>query len=382
MKRTFLLLLLSGPPAGPTQSVDLVAAVAAQQVGLSVTAAGGLGEANLRCRVRNLGRAPLRLMVPAGLRFEAADPNAQDLLTTEPQVVLLAAQEEKEVLLHGFCTEASHYSPSVDAAFTFRGYAPLALKTLADSLGAYPALAHDYGQMFVWALTDGRALYDIDAEAAHLRPARNLLRYVRAEAAKRPTNAQKPGRTARVRLRRPEGNAGPSVKLFSKKGFLVYPLPKAQALSLKVYDGAGNEEFVLFENRQVPAGALHFGFGLNEIVPVETQPVYFFKLLDAAGRVLTQVQVDEHTVERDITPQRRSFTFSVQLAKAAKNAAFTVRLPDGTLVEQFKPQPYMPPGTLKTHLTFDHLYGPQAAFVAQLETPTGQVLARQPLGAE
>jgi hypothetical protein len=361
-----LLLLTRLAGAGPITYLDLVAAEKARTVAIAARAQS-LGPDNLHCTITNLTRQEVRLRIPPGLRFEAADAGAQDIFTFQQKLLVLAPGASQQVGLWAFCMEKHNYSPAASSGYAFRGLAGEGLQPLGDSLQKYPALAEGYGQMFVWALSDHEPLYDMRVVPALLRGANNIVRYLSSVT----------GQPAcRVRS---STDSRPTVKTFSKRAFLLYHSPTAQVATLKVYDAEGHEKYELLKGRKLSPGVVHYTFGINETVDIDANPVFTFRLLDPAGRVLSEMKVDKNTTEHDVEPSKVLFYFPFALTRPLKKARFRVRLPDGTLVEELMQQQYLPLGKFRYQLAFNHLYPPGTAFVVKLENEAGEVLRELPV---
>ncbi|KAA9332954.1 hypothetical protein F0P96_08165 [Hymenobacter busanensis] len=352
---------------------DLLTAVQARQVEIGSLAVGGLGADNLQCRLRNLTQHELTVTVPAGLHFSSRNAETQEMMTYQLLVVTLAPEATEKVRLQGFCMNRLRHAPSGKAIFFLRGFAPQPVKQLGDSLTKYPALAPSYGQMLVWALTDNQPLFDLEVEPELVRGARNTVQYVSRQAGL-PVVA--------VRARSKNKPATPTVKTFSQTSALLYHLPTAQVLTLKMVDPQGHVRSTLFDKKLVKPGVQNYAFGINETVRSTDQPVYFVRLSDATGRVLKEVRVDERTEPDTTQPRHREFDFRFSLTKPVKKVYFRLRLPDGTLVEEIMQRPYLPPGSFLFKLAFNYLQAPNTAFVARLESETGQVYHEQKLGPD
>jgi hypothetical protein len=375
MLRTFPSLLLLLACAGRTLAaapVDLLMALQHGQVTLQAKSTGGLGPANLLCRLQNPGKREITVQLAPGLHFRSADNDVQELLTYQTQLVVLAPGAIKQLRLQGFCMQRPRRSPGVNTAVALAGLAPAPLKGLSDSLAKYSDLAPEYGQMLVWGITERETPHPMWVARAQLRGARSLMSYASSQAGVAPAAVNEFGKNH---------PASPSIRTFSQNSNLVYQITKPQTVSLKMYDAAGKLRRTLIDKRRVTPGTLHYAFGVNQTVAHDAHPVYFVRLLDEAGQTLKEVRLDEQTTAATDVPQHQEFEFRFTLAKPVKQVHFRVRLADGTLVQDVLQRPYLPAGTFAFKLAFDHLYPPGTAFVARLESEAGQVYAQQPIPA-
>ena len=376
MKHSLLLagLLLAGlAGAQPRKYVDVVTATGQQLAAVRARAQGGLSDENLHCTVQNLTRQELRLRLPSGLHFEAADAGAQDLFTYQEKLLVLKPRDSAVVKLEGFCMELHNYSPRPNTVYACRGLASKGLQPLGDSLRKYPALAHDYGQMFVWALSDNQPVYNVAVAPNLLRGATNVLRYL----------ARVTGKSVARASAFTKGSPNvASVKTFAKRVHFMYHVTAAQpGTTLRVYGSDGRLVSELFKNRRLGPGVVNYTLGINMTLDRQAVALFQVRLLGPAGEVLKEMRVDEATPENDAEPTRQNFYFEFTLAKPVYHTLFRVRLPDGTLVEELLKRPYLPAGTHKLRFAFVHLYPPGTAFVARLENEDGTVVYQQPVVA-
>jgi hypothetical protein len=363
-----LLLLFSRPAAaGPVTYLDLVTASTEQKVKLQVTA-GGLGADNLQVLIVNQTQQELPVRVAPGLHFAATNAGTQDLFTYQQQLLVLGPHGRKTIRLRGFCMEQHDHGPA-NSTYTLRGWADRGLQPLGDSLFKYPALGENYGQLFVWAVTDQAPIDEISVAPALLRGAQNVLRYLST------ITARPAGRAVA------SADPRPSVKTFTRNVYVDYHNPKAEVVSLKVYGPDGHERFTVLKAKPLRAGVVQYSFGLNAVLGREEEPAFTVRLLNAAGQVLQEQRVTASSPEQAATPVQQSFLFKFSLSQPLRTAYLRVRLPDGTLVEEIKQLGALPAGNHQFSWSFYHLRPASTAFVVQLETAAGQVLHQQALAA-
>src|SRR5688572_15257331 len=217
--------------------------------------ASGLGTNNLTCVLKNNSLHEVQVQIPPGLHFKAGQEGAQDLFTIKQELIVLKPRSEETIQLTGYCMNASNFPPRQHTTYIFKGYAAPPLRTLGDSLAQYQPMADGYAQMFVWALTDSREMYDFEVEKKYLRPATNIMNFV-ARAAGVPAvkvSVYNPGKTKNgvpLSLNMPR----PSVNVFSKRAILAFHNPMDQVASFKIYDDKGVVKHTLFENKKVRHG--------------------------------------------------------------------------------------------------------------------------------
>jgi hypothetical protein len=285
---------------------------------------------------------------------------------------VVAPNDKKAIPLTGYCMQAHNFGPSPGKTYVYSGFAALPLKTLSDSLKRYPSLAENYGQMFVWAITDKRSMYDLVVEASLAKPATNIVTYVAKTSGLRPVSVIPAGTTSNNSKK-----AAPRRMVFSKKAILPFHNPKDQTVSFKIYDADGNVYHTLFENKRIPHGMKEYTYGINELVNPGISPVFYARITDATGKVLTEQKIDKNTEAVKPKLTSRSFDFIFELKQAVKKGKLNVYREDGTLVEEFKRYEYLPVGNYKIGVTLLHLLPSDTKFIVKLESETGIVYAQQ-----
>lgn len=370
--RICLLLLISIHSFGQNASLlDLPAAHKNNMVEIQVEAVGGLYPTeNLKCKIKNLRKKEMQIRIPPGLHFKSAISEAQDLITVREVLLVIGPGSEKEIGLKGYCMQAFNFSPSEKDVYHFSGYTPFPLKTLADSLDKYTPLDILYGQMFVWTISDSKPLYPIAVDSSLLAGAGNVMSYV--------ANASS---QAAASVSAESHDAGavftPSIEVFSKKAVLVFHNPLTQRLSFKLYNESGEELYSFFENRQLNHGIKHYTFGVNEVIPYGEEAVFYVKIQKQSGEIMAEMEVNENTEEKDVSPFKLSFPFQFELKKSVQYVKLNIYLEDGTLVEEFHRYKKMGHGKYNIHVGFMHLYPAGTSFIARLEDRNGTLYHEQ-----
>lgn len=368
------LISIPGQSKPLNEYTDLINAVRSSQVQVNPLPQGGLGKANLKCLFKNLTKRILYIRIPPGLHFKSHDEGAQDLLTAKAYLLALAPNSQKSVDMQGFCMEARNYSPKSGEGYSLKGYASPALKMLSDSLNLYQPIAEDYGQMFVWALSDKKPLYTVEVAKPFVRPAKNIMRLV-ADVAGLPTAPVHAYVLPKQTKDTPRPK--PTVKTFSKRVNLAFHNPKAQVVNLKVYDGTGQEVWSIFENKSLEAGLRLYTFAINETVLVTENPVYHYKLTNTQGELLAHKIVNSSTSEHAIKPTEFKFTFKAMLTKPIAEAKTAVYLEDSTLVEEFENLKSLKAGRYEFTYELHHVFPVNTKFIAKLVGPDNTVYQNQ-----
>ena len=371
-----LLVFLTFSGAAQAAATSLPDAVASKMI-LILPKASGLGKDNITCVLKNNSGSEVQVHVPPGLHFKSSDAGAQDLFTVGQELIVLKPGSEQTIQLTGYCMNASNFSPRVNTPYIFKGFATAKLRTLGDSLSLYQPIADGYAQMFVWAMTNRRNMYDFEVEKKYVRPATNIMNFVARASGVPPV---KVSAYSAATLKNANFIAGalprPSVNVFSKRAILAFHNPSDQVASFKVFDDKGNVKHTLFENKKVRHGLTEYKFGINDIVPPGASPVYQAKVISSTGKVLAEMKVDKNTEEVKINPRTEDFTLTFELKQGVKNASLNVYLENGTLVENFKRYEYLPVGHYNLSVTLKHLHPAGTRFVTKLVGANGEVYAQ------
>jgi hypothetical protein len=349
------------------KQVDLLTAINKKSVTIHINSFGSLGSSNLMLTIKSLSHDSIYVSIPPGLHFKSLALDKQDLLTMDNSLLALGPQSKATVHLQGFCIQASRYIPTKDTSYKLTGFADESLKTLSELLYKHEFLVDHYGQMFVWALTDKRIIHDVAVDSSMVEAANSAITYVSE------ITGLEPGKV-HIEATRP---VKPKLEIFSRKASLAFHNPTEQVASFYMFDADGNVMYTLYKDRKILRGIRVHELGMNDMVPTDTNPVYFFRVMAKSGKILAEKRVDRTTVENKIVPDTLKFRFEYQLDKPVKEARLKIYLPDGTLVEQFKQYTNLQPGNYAISLSFLHLHPAATKFVAKMESADGSVIREQ-----
>jgi hypothetical protein len=342
-------------------------AVKNRSVSIKASSKGGLGTSNLELTIKNLSRDSSFIKIPPGLHFKSAILANQDLMTVSEQLLALAPQAQLSVQLQGLCMQAGKYAPSRKGSYTLSGFADPDLKGLADLLYKYDPLTQHYGQMFVWAITDNRTMFDVSVDSSLVEAARSVIDYVTEK-----TGQDKVSVTIEARK-----SIKPKLEVFSKRSSLAFHNPLEQVASFHMYDADGNIMYTMYRDKKLGRGIRVHEFGMNDMVLAGSNPVYYFRVITKTGKILAEKQVNRTTEDVKIEPELLNFRFEYQLKAPVKEARLKVYLQDGTLLEEFKRYTNLQPGNYAIDMKFLHLYPANTTFVAKMESPDGLVHKEQ-----
>ena len=143
----FILLLNSFIAPPPTMSE----AIKKGLVSTTVDSNGKTSYSEVHMTVKNKTKSDQRILIPAGTTYLPDDPNEQELIQLEDEILVLRGLEEKELTIKTYCTELSDRCPNGEFALSKNSNEEL------DELIAYikknPADKIAF-QDAVWAITD------------------------------------------------------------------------------------------------------------------------------------------------------------------------------------------------------------------------------------
>lgn len=147
----FFLLLNSfiAPPATMSEAIKkgLVSA--------NVDSNGKTSYSEVHLTVKNRTKSDQRILIPAGTTYIPDDPNEQELIQLEDEILTLRGLEEKELIIKTYCTELSDRCPN--GAFELGQNSNKELSELITYIKKNPADKIAF-QDAVWAITDKESI--------------------------------------------------------------------------------------------------------------------------------------------------------------------------------------------------------------------------------
>lgn len=189
----------------------------------------------IQATLENTGMKKLEVEIPSGYVFE--NPDAQDMLITQPHILALAPNEKKVIKVKGYCTEPFESVPSDDQEFTF-AMGTETEQQLVDYMQG-KNFSRDLVQEAVWSLSEDFPLYGIyEAEDQNSDALLEAVADILGEEV--PDYSVEFDQTEN----QPFEDQVSTVHLTFE-----YELEKHVTLDFIVYDPEGEIVFVIFENR-------------------------------------------------------------------------------------------------------------------------------------
>ena len=158
----FLLLTAFTQPVLEVETLDIQKALSLEKIDLKII---GNTESThyykpLLIELKNTANHALEIKIANGQLFKSADPEAQDIITTQEEIIALKALESVKIPLYGMCVQEYNAAPDATTVYELGTKAKGNLATLAMRIQKEKAFGVA-GQQAVWALTDGRPMSEI-----------------------------------------------------------------------------------------------------------------------------------------------------------------------------------------------------------------------------
>jgi len=122
-----------------------------------------LEEGMITAIIQNSSMMKLEVKIPIGTMLAASEDDRQNLILVQEEILVLAPNDKKSLLLKGMCTQASNKSPGSEIAYSFGKTAEGDLLACAKMIHA-DKIINSCGQEAIWAFTDNHEVGWINAE--------------------------------------------------------------------------------------------------------------------------------------------------------------------------------------------------------------------------
>ncbi|PIB35121.1 hypothetical protein BFP72_06790 [Reichenbachiella sp. 5M10] len=353
--------------AWAADTLNLYEAVAQNKIRVLPQGQGGLGAEAALLTLHNNTLRPLCVVLPVGLYFSSIDPEVQDLLTLQEEVLTLAANQSATAKLYGACTQMPLISPQSGEAYQLKLSPDSALQRLAGQIVAV-GLEETIGQSAVWAYTDRSGVqYIYDPDAIHQSW---TVATLVAE-----LNGQTP--PTRESFEMGKGRVRPTI--FTARVDLVYHSPTQNMAKLEIYNGSGELVKTCFDYKPLSAGLHFYTLGLNRIVDRDTVS-YVAQLTDREGHVLQTMPLvnNQPYVAAKEKVQKIQFEFIVRQPDFIDMEVYDE---NDRLVEVIYLNKHFPITKRNTRFTFIHAFEKGTTYSIKLIDSKGQVIHSEPVVA-
>ncbi len=238
---------------GPIPTYDLDEAIAEGRIELGEISYAGERKIKLKL-VNTHRRKEIKVRIPSGLRLVSEDSTLQDQIIIRDKTLLVKAGSAAFARCVSYCTQAELVSPSAGSLYRYAGQAGGDLQKLSEFLAGFREIEYAV-QQAVWVVTN-----DHDLKGIHhgdRKKALTIQRFV-ADLTGKPL----PKYTVRYRESRP-GESAFNAEVVTIFGAHEYALESDGLFTCKIYDEAGKEVQVVFENQLHRKGHNRFNFKLE-----------------------------------------------------------------------------------------------------------------------
>lgn len=134
-------------------SLDLQTAIASKKVTAQFLGNGGHRNKCLKLRIKNNSQSPIKIAILPGTYLENEDSSRQDIIIVENEFFVLKGQENRELILKGFCCKRRRGSPHKDDPFIVKPQINQQIANLCNLLLELKEFEYA-GQEAIWSLVD------------------------------------------------------------------------------------------------------------------------------------------------------------------------------------------------------------------------------------
>lgn len=253
-------------------AIELPVALERGWVAMQARGLGGYNGQVIELALKNKRSQNLQIEVPAGWTFASEDSAVQDLMVTQPAMMVLAPGGKAHRPLRVVCTQRSNMSPKRGERFKGGSMARKGLQKLARVIARNK---HQTGaaQMAVWALADGRPLDElVSRDTAQARAMANVI-------------SEETGFPI-ARISYAESGAPEIISVRTSLEILCKDAIDGAQLAL--YSREGEILQTYFTDRKLEAGFAQFRLGVNHW---EGREAEVFLRLKAGEQILAEKQV-------------------------------------------------------------------------------------------
>lgn len=214
----------------------------------------------------NLTSKPLNIALKAGQIFNAADPDIQDIIVTQDEMIALQGGQNLNKAVFGMCIEEFNGAPSSTDIYTLGDTAEGDLKILAERINNEKAFGIA-AQQALWAVTDGRPLSEIESvNLTETQNARNLVMDLVSTSDTLRIAGQP------IRRRNPSGQIKRQME-----GNFKYRISKESAVTIGFFNQDNIVLKELFNDQAVAAGQHEFEYTLDAMI--DPTKYYYVRLI-------------------------------------------------------------------------------------------------------
>ena len=267
-----VLLLSASKPAHQTKDnpiiFDIATAVSEQKIELTVT---GNDESPhyyqpILVNLKNLTSEAVTINIKNGQLFKSTDPEIQDIIVTQEEMIALKGFEHISRPIFGMCVQQYNSAPGFTQEYKLDKIATENLASIANQIQEQKAFSIA-GQNSVWAVTDNNSL---DAIESYIPEDSDELRSYVANLLNIPD-------TVIVRRQMVAADTGPKLTKRSVEGNFEYSFSKTSAVTIGMFNDQNIVVKELYNNPETPAGEHKLAYEFDTMVFQEN--TYYIRLI-------------------------------------------------------------------------------------------------------
>lgn len=250
----------------------------------------GVDAGMITAEIQNVSLGSLSVKIPVGTKLISSEDDRQNLILVEEQILVLAANTKKTMVLKGMCIQSSNISPGKDVAYSFGDVLKGDIFACAQYINE-KKIFNICGQQAIWAFSDNHDVAWIASE----NEIENGLRQFVADKKGVPnpwyTTHHEGGNN---QLSRNYNRMEPPQDYYNFeaaeiKGDFEWNQTETKKLTFAIYDAEGRIVRKFFGNKEIGKGAHTFGF-------------YFKTTRTLRGRYIARMTAGTEVIaERDFT---------------------------------------------------------------------------------
>ncbi|MCW3070643.1 MAG: hypothetical protein JWO44_533 [Bacteroidetes bacterium] len=248
-------------------------------VKLEIKGKGGYTGDVIEMKIRNVTNAPISLKVEAGRRLDSKDDSQQDILVTQQQSFVLAANQQRSYNVFGMCCQAHNSAPSLNSVYDVGKMADSNLVKLAAFIDKNKYYSNYTAQQAVWVISDNNSIASI--EDGNKEDVQNLRKYVSLV-----TGRPIPAYDVVYRQQDESSVIGRAVKV---EGVFAYSLNIDNKVTIAIFNSEGKQVQLLFERQPHSRGDYKLFYTFNTAnLPAGT---YYAKMI-TDGAVVKEEKIE------------------------------------------------------------------------------------------
>jgi hypothetical protein len=362
MRSLILLLIVIVFDTHASDTLRLNQAIKLKKVDVLAKANGGIGEHALNLLITNNLRTTLVVQFDPGMQFQSENPEVQDLIIFEDDVITLGPKEQKELNFYTACTQLSNFSPGATDLYRVASPAESILSEVAKIIGRND-FKNSTAQAAVWAVTN-------NYPTENLHNGDNVdLTWELATLIARNKSLQLPEREQFF------SNPLPFRRIvYSARKDLVYHAPEPFKGTLGIFSSDGDLVREYFNDKPYESGLHFYSVGINNIVEENEQ--YTVRLTGTNGEFLVEQILDPN--EPFVPAKERILSVNFEYA-IRKSGQYNLAVFDNkdNLVEYIYKNRQLTPGYRPARFEFIYLDSNIPFFVFKITNTEGEVFHDQ-----